>query len=133
MNWKDRIYCGDVTLSDSGREILLLGWVDAIRDHGNVLFIHLRDIRGIVQVVFSSEKNKECYEIASSLREEFVIEVKGTIVKRERGTENPNIKTGNIEVNALELNILSRSKTLPFRISEKAMVLGEDISGGQRL
>ncbi|MGD9161600.1 MAG: aspartate--tRNA ligase [Desulfobacteraceae bacterium] len=128
MNWKERIYCGDVTLSDSGKDILLLGWVDAIRDHGNVLFIHLRDIRGIVQVVFSSEKNKESYDIAASLREEFVIEVKGKVAKREQGTENPNIKTGNIEVNASELKILSRSKTLPFRISEKAMVLGEDIS-----
>ncbi len=130
MNWKERIYCGDVRSSDSGREILLLGWVDAIRDHGNVLFIHLRDIRGIVQVVFSSEKNKECYDMATSLREEFVVEVKGKVVKREQGTENPNIKTGNIEVNATGLKILSGSKTLPFRISEKAMVLGEDISGG---
>jgi aspartyl-tRNA synthetase len=62
MNWKDRIYCGDVALHQTGKDILLLGWVDAIRDHGNVLFIHLRDIRGIVQVVFSSEKNRDCYE-----------------------------------------------------------------------
>ncbi len=130
MNWKERIYCGDVTLSDSGRDILLLGWVDAIRDHGNVLFIHLRDIRGIVQVVFASEKNKECYDIATSLREEFVVEIKGKVAKREKGTENPNIKTGNIEVNASDCKILSGSKMLPFRISEKAMVLGEDISGG---
>ena len=130
MNWKERIYCGDVTSSDRGKDILLLGWVDAIRDHGNVLFIHLRDIRGIVQVVFSSEKNKECYDIAASLREEFVVEVKGNVAIREQGTENPNIKTGNIEVNASYLKILSNSKTPPFRISEKAMVLGEDISGG---
>ena len=130
MDWKERIYCGDVTENDSGRDILLLGWVDAIRDHGNVLFIHLRDIRGIVQVVFSSEKNKECYDTAASLREEFVVEVKGKVAIREQGTENPNIKTGNIEVNASDISILSSSKLLPFRISEKAMVLGEDISGG---
>ena len=128
MNWKERIYCGDVTEAYRGKDILLLGWVDAIRDHGNVLFIHLRDIRGIVQVVFSSEKNKECYDIAASLREEFVVEVIGQVAIREAGTENPNIKTGNIEVNASDLKILSSSKTLPFRISEKAMVLGEDIS-----
>ena len=130
MSWKERIYCGDVASSDRGKDILLLGWVDAIRNHGNVLFIHLRDIRGIVQVVFSSEKNKECYDIAASLREEFVVEVRGNVAIREQGTENPNIKTGNIEVNASYLKILSNSKTPPFRISEKAMVLGEDISGG---
>ncbi len=130
MNWKKRIYCGDVTSSDSGKDIMLLGWVDAIRDHGNVLFIHLRDIRGIMQIVFSSEKNKECYDIAASLREEFVVEVRGNVAIREQGTENPNIKTGNIEVNASDLKILSSSKTPPFRISEKAMVLGEDVSGG---
>ncbi len=130
MSWKERIYCGDVTSSDKGKDILLLGWVDAIRDHGNVLFIHLRDIRGIVQVVFSSENNKECYDIAASLREEFVVEVKGNVAIRAEGTENPNIKTGEIEVNASDLKILSKSKTLPFRISEKAMVLGEDLSGG---
>ncbi|MBN2420298.1 MAG: aspartate--tRNA ligase [Deltaproteobacteria bacterium] len=130
MNWKQRIYCGDVAQKDSGRDVLMLGWVDAIRDHGNVLFIHLRDIRGIIQVVFSSEKNRECYDIAASLREEYVVEVKGKVALREKGTENPNIRTGNIEVDAFEIRILSCSKTLPFRISEKAMVLGEDISGG---
>ena len=130
MSWKERIYCGDVTSSYTGKEILLLGWVDAIRDHGNVLFIHLRDIRGIVQVVFSSENNKECYDIAATIREEFVIEVKGKVAIRAEGTENPNIKTGDIEVDITELKILSKSKTLPFRISEKAMVLGEDLSGG---
>ena len=130
MNWKERKYCGDVTEKDKGSNILLLGWVDAIRDHGNVLFIHLRDIRGIVQVVFSSEKNKECYDAASSLREEYVVEIKGTVSVREKGTENPNIKTGDMEVNATDIRILSGSKSLPFRISEKAMILGEDISGG---
>jgi aspartyl-tRNA synthetase len=130
MSWKQRIYCGDVQPSHTGKEILLLGWVDAIRDHGNVLFIHLRDIRGIVQVVFSIEKNKNCYDIAASLKEEYVVEIKGKVASREKGTENPNIKTGTIEVEATDIKILTTSKPLPFRISEKAMVLGEDISGG---
>ncbi|NLD37158.1 MAG: aspartate--tRNA ligase [Desulfatiglans sp.] len=130
MNWKDRIYCGDVTPHHTGKEILLLGWVDAIRDHGNVLFIHLRDIRGIVQVVFSSEKNKNCYDIAASLKEEYVVEITGRAALREKGTENSNLKTGTIEVEASEIKILSSANPLPFRISEKAMVLNEDISAG---
>ncbi len=130
MNWKDRIYCGDVALHQTGKDILLLGWVDAIRDHGNVLFIHLRDIRGIVQVVFSSEKNRDCYDIAASLKEEYVVEIIGKVILREKGTENPNIKTGAIEVEASEIRILSSSNPLPFRISEKAMVLNEEISAG---
>jgi aspartyl-tRNA synthetase len=58
MNWRDRIYCGDLKPSHVGKDVLLMGWVDAIRDHGNVLFIHLRDVRGIVQVVFSSRGGK---------------------------------------------------------------------------
>jgi aspartyl-tRNA synthetase len=128
MNWRERICCGDLNASHIGTDVLLMGWVDAIRDHGNVLFIHLRDIRGIVQVVFS-DKNKELYDKAVLLREEFVVEIKGRVALRERGTENPNLDTGTIEVFADQLNILSRSKPLPFKISEKAMVFGEGIQG----
>jgi aspartyl-tRNA synthetase len=126
MDWKHRTYCGDLKASHIGTDVLLMGWVDAIRDHGNVLFIHLRDIRGIVQVVFS-DKNKEVYDKAILLREEFVVEVRGRVALRERGTENPNLDTGTIEVFAGQLKILSRSKSLPFKISEKAMVFGEGI------
>ncbi|MBW1805958.1 MAG: aspartate--tRNA ligase [Deltaproteobacteria bacterium] len=127
MKWKDRIYCGDLTPSHAGKDVLLMGWVDAIRDHGNVLFIHLRDIRGIVQVVFSAERSKKIYDKATVLREEYVVEVKGKIALREKGTENPNLTTGDIELFASELTILSRSEILPFQISEKAMVFGEEI------
>lgn len=128
MNWRDRIYCGDLKPSHIGTDVLLMGWVDAIRDHGNVLFIHLRDTRGIVQVVFS-DKNKEVYEKAILLREEFVVEVRGRVALRERGTENPSLATGTIEVFTDKLRILSRSKPLPFKISEKAMIFGEGIQG----
>jgi aspartyl-tRNA synthetase len=129
MRWRERIYCGDLSSSHIGTDVLLMGWVDAIRDHGNVLFIHLRDIRGIVQVVFSSEKNKDIYDKALMLREEYVVEVRGRAALRERGTENPNLDTGAIEIFADHLKILSKSKPLPFKISEKAMVFGEGISG----
>ncbi len=123
--WRDRVYCGDIGPAHKERRVLLVGWVDAIRDHGNILFIHLRDIRGIVQVVFDSMVNEKVREIATTLREEYVIEVTGTVAGRVKGTENPNISTGEVEVYADELNILSVSRMLPFQISEKAMVLGE--------
>jgi len=127
MDWRQRIYCGDLTSSHVGREVLLMGWVDAIRDHGSLLFIHLRDVRGVAQIVFNPALNAEMDEKASSLKEEYVIQVKGKVALREKGTENPNLRTGHIEVLALELEILSPSRVLPFKISEKAIVFGEDV------
>ena len=84
MDWRRRIYCGDLTSSHVGQEVLLMGWVDAIRDHGSLLFIHLRDARGVVQVVFNPALNKRIYEKASSLKEEYVIHVKGKVALRAR-------------------------------------------------
>lgn len=127
MKWKERIYCGELTSSHADQNVLLMGWVDAIRDHGNVLFIHMRDNRGVVQVIFDPQIAEQCYEKASLLKEEYVIEVAGKVALRENGTENPNLETGHIEIIATELNILSRSKALPFQISEKAMVFGEEL------
>ena len=128
MDWKNRVYCGDLTPSYRGKEILLMGWVDAIRDHGNVIFIHLRDIRGIVQVVFDPGITPEdCCKRASTLREEYVIKVRGTVAIREKGTENPNLETGTVEVVAQYMEILSMSAPLPFQISEKAMVYGDEL------
>ena len=104
-----------------------MGWVDAIRDHGNLLFIHLRDVRGIVQVVFDPGLSKQSYDHATYLREEDVVQVRGKVEIRAKGTENPYLATGDIEVYATEIEILSKSKPLPFQISEKAMVFGEEI------
>ncbi len=127
MKWKQRTYCGELAQAHVGKDVLLMGWVDAIRDHGNLLFIHLRDIRGIIQVVFSPERNGAVYEEASALKEEDIIEVYGQVAVREKGTENPKLETGSMEVFATNLEILAKSKTLPFQISEKAMVFGEEI------
>jgi len=126
MDWRKRIYCGDLTASHVGREVLLMGWVDAVRDHGSLLFIHMRDVRGVVQVVFNPALSPEVYGRASSLKEEYVIQVGGTVALREKGTENPNLKTGVLEVFARDMEILSFSRVLPFKISEKAIVFGED-------
>jgi aspartyl-tRNA synthetase len=127
MDWKNRQYCGEIDRSYIGKIVLLMGWVDAIRNHGHILFIHLRDIRGIVQVVFNPIYNNESYQISMSLKEEYVVEVMGKVVTRSKGTENPNLRTGELEVIADRLTILAKSIKLPFNISEKAMVFGEEI------
>jgi len=128
VNWKQRSYCGEVTHSHAGKQVLLMGWVDAIRDHGQLLFIHLRDASGIVQVVFDPDVDPESYDTARGLREEYIIQVAGRVAPRERETENPHLKTGDVEVFAEEMAILSASTTLPFQLSEKAMVFGEEIA-----
>ena len=127
MDWRHRLYCGDLTSSHVGQEVLLMGWVDAIRDHGSLLFIHLRDVRGVVQAVFNPALGKESYEKAASLKEEYVVQVKGKVALRAKGTENPNLRTGRLEVLVSHLEILSVSRVLPFKISEKAIVFGEDL------
>ncbi len=127
MDWRKRSYCGKLRLSDSGKDVILMGWVDAIRDHGNLLFIHLRDSSGIVQVVFDPEKSKKAYTLSKELREEYVIQVAGKVRRREKGTENPYLETGQIEVIAYDLTVISKSDILPFQISEKAMVYGEKL------
>lgn len=114
---RDR-YCGKIDESDIGREIRLCGWVFRRRDHGGLIFVDLRDRTGIVQVVFSPEISEQAHKIAHELRSEFVISVFGKVQRRPEGTENPEISTGNIEVLAKELSILSSSKTLPFQIDE---------------
>ncbi len=120
-----RVPCGPLTTNDVGRRVLLAGWVDAFRDHGGLLFIHLRDRSGLVQVVFNPETAPEdVCRLANSLRAEFCIAVTGEVRPRLAGTENPNLETGSIEVMAAELAVLADSDTLPFPISEKAMVAG---------
>ena len=125
MNWKTRSHCGKLDLSDVGREVTLMGWVDALRDHGDVLFIHLRDRSGIVQVVFSPEHSSgEVCRTAATLRNEYCIALSGRVAQRTEDTENPNIETGTIEVIADKLAVLNSANPLPFQISEKAMVAG---------
>jgi aspartyl-tRNA synthetase len=123
MLYSQRVFCGQLTLDDVDSKVLLAGWVDASRDHGGLLFIHLRDRSGIIQIVFSPASSPmPDYQKAVSLRTEYCIAVRGEVKKRMVGTENPNIETGNIEVLVTELTVLSESDSLPFTISEKAMV-----------
>ena len=125
MNFDQRRYCGSLNMDHTGRQVLLAGWVDALRDHGEILFIHLRDRTGIVQVVFDPEKAEApVCETAAALRGEHCIQVTGTVIQREPGTENPHLETGKIEVAADGLEILSSADPLPFPISEKSMTAG---------
>ncbi len=114
--------CGELNKKHVGNKVTLAGWVDRRRDHGGLTFIDLRDRQGIVQVVFNPETSKACHEIASEMRNEYVISIKGEVALRPPGTENPKLPTGEIEVIAQNTAILSLSKTPPFYINEDTEV-----------
>ena len=115
-------YCGDLRKGDVGREVTLLGWVQRRRDLGGLIFVELRDRQGIIQVVFNPGVSSEAHEKAQTLRSEYVVGIKGTVVKRPEGTVNPRLNTGEIEVAAKELKILNVSKTPPFLIEDEEEV-----------
>ena len=111
--------CGQVNLENVDQVINVAGWVDSWRDHGSLLFLDLRDSTGTIQIVFDKGVNSDNHEIASSIRNEWVIQVEGIVKKRIEGAENPNISTGYIELNANKLTILNSSKTPPFEINNE--------------
>ena len=106
--------CNDLTESDNQKKVTLSGWLHRKRDHGNLLFIDLRDHFGITQCVIEN-KNK-CFKLIENLKPESVIQVIGTVVKREMGTENKDLKTGNIEVSIEDIIVLSQAKELPMPV-----------------
>jgi aspartyl-tRNA synthetase len=110
--------CGELRENYAGQKVTLAGWVHRRRDHGGKVFIDLRDREGIVQVVFNPQVSQEAYQVAGSLRSEYVIQVTGEVTPRPKGTENRKLATGDIEVIAKEAVILNPSKTPPFYISE---------------
>jgi len=110
--------CGELRKTHAGQKVTLAGWVHRRRDHGGKVFIDLRDREGIVQVVFNPQVSQEAYQVAGSLRSEYVIQVAGEVAPRPEGTKNPKLATGDIEVMANEAVILNPSKTPPFYISE---------------
>jgi aspartyl-tRNA synthetase len=112
-------FCGDVPESAIGEKVTLKGWVSKRRDLGGLIFIDLRDRTGIVQVVFNPDVSKEALETAEKIRSEYVIDIQGTVIAREDGTINPNLKTGKIEVQAESVTIINEAKTPPFAITDK--------------
>src|SRR5258707_2235084 len=108
--------CNSLRKTDIGKQVTLAGWVNVTRDHGGVIFIDLRDRKGLTQVVFRPEENSELAKQAHTLRGEDVIQVSGTVAARLPGTQNPNLATGDIEIIPSKLRILNRADTLPFPI-----------------
>ncbi len=119
-------FCGEVPANSIGEKVILKGWVQRRRDLGGLIFIHLRDRTGIVQVVFNPELNKEALEVAERVRSEYVVEVEGTVIARDEETYNPNLKTGTIEVQAERMTVINESKTPPFMIEDDVEV-SEDV------
>ena len=116
------ISCGDVRPEHAGTTITLAGWVHRRRDHGNLIFIDLRDREGIVQVVFNPENARDAHPIAEQLRNEWVVQVVGDVILRPEGMINSNIPTGAIEVAAQHVVVLNESKTPPFYVNEESEV-----------
>ncbi|MFH7320627.1 aspartate--tRNA ligase [Desulfurivibrio sp. D14AmB] len=115
-------HCSILNKGNIGEEVTLMGWVLRRRDHGGVIFIDLRDRRGITQVVFNPEINPQVHAKAHALRSEWVLAVKGRVAARPEGMTNPKLATGEIEVMVSELRILNQSQTPPFPLDEEVEV-----------
>ncbi|MDR5694361.1 MAG: aspartate--tRNA ligase [Armatimonadota bacterium] len=116
--WKRTHYCGMISTNEEGQEVTLMGWVQRRRDHGGLIFVDLRDREGIVQVVFNPQHSQEAFAVAGEVRGEYVLAVRGVVSRRPPGTENPRIKTGQVEVLATEAEILNPSLNPPFPIDD---------------
>ena len=107
-------YCGDLRMSDCGKQVTVFGWVQRQRDLGQLIFIDLRDRTGIVQLALDDTTDKSIFEKASTVKSEYVLGVVGTV--RERSAKTNKIATGDIEIDVTELRILGESETPPFEI-----------------
>ena len=114
--------CGELNKTHAGYEIILNGWVQRRRNLGGLIFIDLRDRWGITQVVFNPQENPAVFEQAESLKNEYVVAVKGKVRIRPEGTNNPNLSTGEVEVSAEELQVLNPSKTPPFVVTDDLII-----------
>jgi aspartyl-tRNA synthetase len=113
--------CGELRATNDGDQVVLMGWVNRRRDHGNLIFLDLRDRSGITQIVLDKEHAPEAHGKAEAARSEYVVAVKGKVRRRGAGLENPNMATGTIEVVASELLLLNEAKTPPFSPAEDAI------------
>ena len=116
--------CGELNKAYVGETVVLMGWVHKRRDFGGLIFIDLRDRSGLVQVVFNPEINMDSFQTANKLRSEYVVAIKGRVEARPVENINPEISTGEIEVNGLEIKILNSAKTT-FQIQDKTGVSEE--------
>src|SRR5450759_4788009 len=112
------VTCGELRGNDAGREVTIAGWVHRRRDYGGLIFIDLRDRYGLTQIVINEAEAGEATAIADKVRNEFVIQVRGKVARRLAGTENAKLETGEVEVQAASVQILSEALTPPFYINE---------------
>src|SRR3990170_1774062 len=113
--------CGELRAENAGQTVTLAGWVHRRRDHGGLIFIDLRDRFGLTQVA-ADPKNAEAHAAMSELRGEYVVQITGKVRQRPAGNENPNMPTGAVEVEALEVKLLNAAKPTPFYINEESAV-----------
>lgn len=118
-------YCGELSEKNVGESVVLKGWVQKRRDLGGLIFIDLRDRTGIVQVVINPVDSPESFKLAESVRSEYVLDVKGNVIRRAEGTENKKLKTGMIEIQCEQLTILNEAKTPPFPIENEMDITDE--------
>jgi aspartyl-tRNA synthetase len=118
VSWRDTT-CGALRAGDAGRRVTLAGWADTRRDHGGLVFIDLRDYSGLTQLVINPERAPAAAEVAHDVRNEFVLQAEGEVVLRAPDAVNPNLPTGEIELQVDTLRVLSRSEPLPFQIGEE--------------
>jgi aspartyl-tRNA synthetase len=118
MSWRD-LYCGELSKDQIGTRVTVAGWVDTRRDHGGLVFVDLRDHTGKLQLVVNPERAPDAQTAAHEIRNEFVIQAEGEVVARAPEAVNPNLPTGEVEVQVDTLRILSRSTPLPFQLDEE--------------
>ena len=124
---KRTTYCGLVTEEFLNEKVTLKGWVHNRRDLGGLIFVDLRDREGIVQIVFNPDFSEEALQVAETVRSEYVVEVEGVVTKRDADTINPKIKTGQVEVQVSNIEIINKSETPPFSINEENVNVDENI------
>ena len=117
-DWKRTLYCGEPRLADGGKEITLMGWVQASRDHGGLTFLDLRDRTGVIQLVFNPEVSKRAHEQVKEVRSEYVLAVRGQVCGRPSETLNPNLDTGEVEVVVSDLRVLNTCRPLPLAMDD---------------
>jgi aspartyl-tRNA synthetase len=120
VSWRD-LMCGKVRPEHVGERLALAGWVDTRRDHGGLVFVDLRDASGLCQLVFNPERSPEASKAAHQLRNEFVLRAEGEVVRRAPENVNPELPTGEVELQVDSLEIVSRSTALPFQLDEEGV------------
>ena len=118
--WRD-LYCGEISPERVGETVAVAGWVARRRDHGGLIFIDLRDHTGIVQLVVNPDQAPEAAKVAHDVRSEFVVHARGDVVHRAPEAVNPNIPTGEVEIQVGELEIVARSEPLPFQLDDEGV------------